>query len=215
MRAVKHLVPLVLAAALLVGCKDPRAVVATATARASATATASPTPSVTPAVPALVTTATPLMTTTPRPTPTLPLPLGTPTTGVASVDQIVAAVQRGDAAALEPYFAGRIQPCGCPADCSDDVRLDSMAKRMEFAKYATADGAPQRLRAVYRETFPFPNTPPGGSTVAYHLVFSVDSARDPSGWILGVSDAQIFTVVKWRGARCAERPGVLLFSSGQ
>ncbi|MGE3855498.1 MAG: hypothetical protein AB7G21_00925 [Dehalococcoidia bacterium] len=99
---MKHLVPLVLAAALLAGCTEPRAVVATATAKASAagTGTAGSTPSPTPS---------------PAPTPVASWSVP-PRTGVAHLDAIISAMVAGDRAALEPYVAGDWGVCGRPGD---------------------------------------------------------------------------------------------------
>lgn len=111
MRAVKHLVPLVLAATLLAGCEDPRAVVATATASAPVVETAT---STLPPKPSFTSTPIPIQ----APIPPIP-PVGSPRawdvppkTGIAYLDAIVTAMVAGDAEALERYVVG-----GSPTPC--------------------------------------------------------------------------------------------------
>lgn len=135
MRAVKHLMPLVLAAALLAGCDEPRPAAPTATGTASAeTASATPTASPDPTAPASVTPEVTVTTTlsanpgpTPSPTPTLsPTPNAVavrqawetpPTTGVPVVDGVVRAMTNGDPRAAEPFVVGAVIKCRPPGAC--------------------------------------------------------------------------------------------------
>jgi hypothetical protein len=139
MRRVKHLVPLVLAAALLAGCMEPRPPASTATASATATGTVSPTVPVTaspnPTAPARVTpdvTVTTTASSNPSPTPSptrtaSPTPNAVavrqawetpPTTGIPVVDGVVRAMTKGDPRAAEPFVVGAVVRCKTPSACA-------------------------------------------------------------------------------------------------
>jgi hypothetical protein len=137
MRAVKHLVPLVLAAALLVGCDEPRPAASTATATvtasAVATATVSPTapvtagPTQTPDVTVTTTASsnpspTPSATRTASPTPNAVAVRQAwetpPTTGIHVVDGVVRAMTTGDPRAAEPFVVGAVVRCKTPSACA-------------------------------------------------------------------------------------------------
>jgi len=213
MRAVKHLVPLVLAAALLVGCDEPRPAVATSTATPSATASPSATPTFSaPAHPAPSGTAV-VTSPTPAPSPTPRVWDRPPPSGVAHVDAIIAAVVSGNANALVPYVTGTAVPCGadpvCPPGvvagtptlailyfgCPGGSRWDSLlsASRPTIAK-ELAEPA-YHLRSVYRD-------PTGEYGQRYRILFQ-SSPTELKGLVLSLTDAGIAGISVWQNGTCA------------
>ncbi|MGE3855499.1 MAG: hypothetical protein AB7G21_00930 [Dehalococcoidia bacterium] len=128
---MKHLVPLVLAAALLVGCAPPREAASTATGTVGAAGTGI-------AAPSAIATATPMPRTTPPSAtragtrsdsswPTVRAWANPPSSGAAHVDLIVSALIASDASRLEPYITGISITCGFQdgPECPPAVPLET------------------------------------------------------------------------------------------
>jgi len=221
-------VPLVLTAALLVGCGTQRPI-----------ATPTPTHVVTAAVPTVATTvgatppsATPtsIRTATPSPAPTPILAWDVPPkTGLAHLDAIITAMVQGDSSVLETYVVGFEIPCRADPSCAPGARITVTAAggivgscvgdwtyllltddpRAPYtlwppesaAGFARVAANRWFLRSVSLEQ---PGTPGYiDEGVRYRIAFQRAQASADVGIELYVTDRGLVRRQAWLGARCA------------
>lgn len=223
---MKHLVPFVFAATLVVGC-GATAPVATPTRSATMT-TGSVTPVATTAATSSPLPATPtsVRTTTPSSTPISLLAWDVPPkSGIVHVDAIIAAVLASDATKIEPYVTGVMITCGfndapeCPAGVAPGTLVSAFGfgacpgggswARLAPPSTGMFTTATQQagsiaglqlryLRVIYGVE---PGTWQHDAGVRYSVVFQ--RQRDDSrGVYLEITDRGIAQVIGWRDAHC-------------
>ena len=181
MRRVKHLVPLVLAAALLAGCTQPPPTASTGTGTATTSATAQPVGTSTPPA------------TAPTPIRTAPVRAwdAPPMTGVGPVDAFITAVLARDSIALTPYMKGAAQPCrkDRQPSCGEGTLAGALVPAILFGScpgqylWTALEGDPGRLARMMLDGAGMP-------APAWHLRAV---SRTSTGSIIDFLDAPVST----------------------